>query len=56
MAQGHATGKFGMAGQKRCKGRFITVQDHVKARVFGDTFRKTGNDSCRSTIATHGIH
>ena len=56
MAERHARRKLGMAGQKRLKHGLVAMQDHIKPGILRHRISKTGNDSCRPAIATHGVN
>ena len=56
MAQGHPRGKLGVAGEKRTEDALVAVQDHVQTGMLGDGIDQAGNNSCRPTIAAHGVN
>ena len=56
VAKDHTRSKAGMAGKQWTKHGFVTVQDHVHPGMLGQRIDKTGNNRCRSPIATHGVN
>jgi hypothetical protein len=56
MAQDHAGGQIGVAGEKRTQSRLIAVQDHVQPGMFRQGISQAGNNGRRPAIATHGVN
>ena len=55
MADGHASGQTGFAGDQRLKLRLVAMKQELRVGGGAGTNAKTGNDSCRSAISTHRI-
>lgn len=56
VTQGAAVGKNRVLGDQGLQHRLVAMQDRPHPGMALHANGKTGNDSCRSAIATHGVN